>query len=97
MIYMDMASGTTYGKRFQIDKGFIRDKDYPLAGGAPENRVLFLKVDTEKAPRVEIKLGPDCGARKKELEFDFGSLSVKSRDSQGNIVTRYPIKTCKES
>lgn len=31
-------------------------------------------------------------AKKKVFDFDFGDLAIKGRASQGNIVTKYPVR-----
>jgi topoisomerase-4 subunit A len=40
-------------------------------------------------------LNPGCSARHKEFDFDFQTLEIKSRNSLGNQVTKYPIRTIK--
>ena len=42
---------------------------------------------------LKIILSPNCSARIKELEYYFEELEIKGRNSQGNIVTKYPIKS----
>ncbi|MEL6844815.1 MAG: hypothetical protein AAFP02_16525, partial [Bacteroidota bacterium] len=37
-------------------------------------------------------LTPNCRAKKKEFDFDFGELAIKGRSSQGNVLTKYPIR-----
>src|SRR5690606_36442314 len=37
-------------------------------------------------------LSPTAKAKIKIFDFDFSSLIIKGRDSQGNIVTKYPVK-----
>ena len=39
---------------------------------------------------VVLKEAP--GVRKRELEFDFGTLAVKNRGSQGNLVTKHKVQ-----
>jgi topoisomerase IV subunit A len=94
MIYTDKASKKSFIKRFQINGGFTRDRAYLLAGGSADNKVLFLGLQSpeEKAPKVRVKLTPKCGAKIKEFDLDFSEISVKNRESLGNIVTKYDIK-----
>ena len=33
-----------------------------------------------------------CKAKKKIFDFDFGEIAIKGRSSQGNILTRYPVR-----
>jgi topoisomerase-4 subunit A len=44
---------------------------------------------------VKIVLSPNCSARVKEFDFYFEELTIKGRNSQGNQVTKYPVKTVK--
>ncbi|HNJ57700.1 MAG TPA: DNA gyrase/topoisomerase IV subunit A, partial [Chitinophagaceae bacterium] len=48
-----------------------------------------------EAEMVKIILSPNCTARNKELEFYFEELEIKGRSSQGNIVTKYAVKSIK--
>jgi topoisomerase-4 subunit A len=41
---------------------------------------------------VQITLSPQCSARIKVFDYNFGELAIKGRGANGNIVTRYPIK-----
>jgi topoisomerase-4 subunit A len=42
-----------------------------------------------------VVLSPNCTARIKELDFYFEELEIKGRSSQGNTVTKYPVKSVK--
>jgi topoisomerase-4 subunit A len=97
MVYTDKASGITYAKKFSSKGGFTREKPYALAGGSDQNEVLFLEVTSGANPAIlKIQLTENSGARKKDLEFDFSTINVKGRESQGNIVTKYAIKSVKK-
>ncbi|MEZ4980238.1 MAG: hypothetical protein R2769_01355 [Saprospiraceae bacterium] len=37
-------------------------------------------------------LSPNCRAKIKDFDFDFGELAIKERSSQGNTLTKYPVK-----
>lgn len=80
----------TMAKRFQIDSGFIRDKEYLLCGKS-KGTIVYLKEQSknEKPPKVKVKLSGDSSARKKELTFDFASLEIKNREALGNMVSKY--------
>ena len=41
---------------------------------------------------VSIQLTPASKAHKKVFDFDFGELAIKGRGSQGNIITKYPVR-----
>ncbi len=93
MIYVDGASGTSYAKRFNVT-GVTRDKEYDLTKGHEKSKVHYFTSNANgEAEVVKITLSPNCTARNKELEYYFEELEIKGRSSQGNIVTKYPIKT----
>ena len=90
LIYEHKESGAAYAKRFHMGEGVTRDRLYPVAGG----KILFLALspNPDDAPQVAVTLKDGQGARKKEIEFDFSTLAVKNRGSQGNRVTKYRVQ-----
>jgi len=95
MIYVDGASGTSYAKRFNVT-GITRDKEYDLTKGSDKSKVHYFTANHNgEAEVVKIVLSPNCTARNKEFDFYFEELEIKGRGSQGNQVTKYPIKTVK--
>ncbi|HSY61253.1 MAG TPA: DNA gyrase/topoisomerase IV subunit A, partial [Cytophaga sp.] len=95
MVYLDAKSGNSYAKRFNVT-GVTRDKEYILTKEGDKNKVHYFTVNPNgEAELVKIILSPNCSARNKELEFDFSELEIKGRASQGNTVTKYPIKSVK--
>ena len=95
MIYVDGKSGVSYAKRFNVT-GITRDKEYDLTKGEDKSRVHYFTANPNgEAEVVKIILSPNCSARNKELDFYFEELEIKGRSSQGNQVTKYPIKSVK--
>ena len=95
MIYVDGATGVSYGKRFNVT-GVTRDKEYDLTKGADKSKVHYFTANANgEAEVLKIILSPNCTARIKELDYFFEELEIKGRSSQGNTVTKYPIKTIK--
>jgi topoisomerase-4 subunit A len=95
MIYSDGKSGVSYAKRFNVS-GVTRDKEYDLAKNEEKSKVNHLTVNGNgEAEIVRVILSPNCTARIKEFDFDFGTLEIKGRTSIGNQVTKYPIKSVK--
>jgi topoisomerase-4 subunit A len=90
LIYEDKESGKTYAKRFHMGDGITRDRVYPVGNG----KILFLAVapSPDDTPTVNVMLKDNQKARVKELVFDFSTLAVKGRLSQGNIVTKYRVQ-----
>jgi topoisomerase IV subunit A len=95
MIYTDGASGVTFAKRFNVT-GITRDKEYDLTKGHEKSKVHYLTVNPNgEAEVVRIILSPNCTARNKEFEFYFEELEIKSRNSIGNQVSKYPVRAVK--
>jgi topoisomerase IV subunit A len=95
LIYSDGKTGMSYAKRFNVT-GVTRDKEYDLTKGEEKSKVHSLSVNPNgEAEVVRIILSPNCSARIKEFDFNFGEMEIKSRGSMGNQVTKYPIRTVK--
>ena len=95
MIYADGKGGKSFAKRFNVT-GVTRDKEYDLTKGDEKSKVHYFTVNPNgEAEIVKITLTPGSKARIKDLEFNFAELEIKGRSSQGNTVTRYPIKSVK--
>lgn len=95
MIYLDGKTGIAYAKRYNVTS-ITRDKEYDLTRGTPGSKVLYFSANPNgEAETVSITLTPGCKARNKHLEFSFADIEIKGRSSQGNQVTKYPIKQIK--
>ena len=95
MIYADGKKGISYAKRFNVTS-ITRDKEYDLTKGNDSSKVHYLSVNPNgEAEKVRILLTPGCSARNKELDFYFETLEIRSRNSFGNQVTKYPVKSIK--
>jgi len=91
IIYTSQSvNNKTMAKRFTIDAGFIRDKEYLLCGKS-KGSILYCGEQNpkEKPPKVKIRLSKESSARIKELTFDFSSLEVKNREALGNMVSKH--------
>ncbi|MCU0346132.1 MAG: DNA gyrase/topoisomerase IV subunit A [Saprospiraceae bacterium] len=92
MIYVDAKSGVSKAKRFNVT-AITRDKEYDLTMGNPNSKCLYFSANPNgEAELVTITLSQGCTARIKVFDFGFSDLEIKGRASQGNIVTKYPIK-----
>ena len=92
MIYYDGKSERSYGKRFNVT-AITRDKHYDLSKGGKNSKVLYFTANpNSESEVVTVYLSPNCRARVKVFDFDFEDLAIKGRGSQGNIVTRYPVR-----
>ncbi len=92
MIYYDADSGRSYAKRFNVT-AITRDREYDLTRGAQGSKVLYFSANPNaESEIVTVHLSPNCKARKKVFDFDFGQIDIKGRGAQGNIVTRWPVR-----
>lgn len=92
MVYRDGLRGNSMIKRFTVS-GVTRDKEYNLTRGAKESKVHYFSVCANGENEIiDVFLSEKSGARKNEFDMDFSSIAVKGRDSQGNILTRYPVR-----
>lgn len=92
MMYVDAKSGRSMAKRFHV-KAITRDREYDLTKGAKGSKALYFSANPNgEAEVVNVQLTQGCSARNKVFDFDFGELAIKGRSSQGNIVTKYPIR-----
>lgn len=92
MVYRDGKKGVYYIKRFAV-VGITRDKEYDLTRGSQGSKVVYFSANPNgEAEILKIFLRPQPRMKKTSFEFDFSSLAIKGRTSQGNILTKYPIK-----
>ena len=95
MIYTDGGTGVTFAKRFNVT-GVTREKEYDLTKGHDKSKVHYLTANPNgEAESVRVILSPNCSARNKEFEFFFEQQEIKSRNSIGNQVTKYPVRSVK--
>ena len=96
MVYVDGKSGRTMVKRFNVT-AITRDKDYPVGGGSKGSKVHYLTANPNgESEVVTVTLSPGCSAKIKVFDYDFGELAIKGRGSQGNILTKYPVKNIRQ-
>lgn len=92
MIYADGKTGISMAKRFSVN-GVTRDKEYDLTKGNKGSKVHYLTANpNSESEIVTITLTPAAPARVKVFDYDFAELMIKGKGSQGNMVTKYPVK-----
>ncbi len=92
MVYADGPAGASMVKRFQV-MGVTRDKEYDLTKGNKGSRVHYMSINPNgEAEVITITLSSTSSAKIKTFDFNFASLEIKGRNSQGNILTKYAIK-----
>ncbi len=92
MIYADGKSGVSYAKRFSV-KSITRDREYDLTKGEKGSKVHYLTANpNSESEVVTVSLVPAAAARNKNFDYDFAELMIKGKGSNGNIITKHPIK-----
>ncbi len=92
MVYLDGGSGRAMIKRFQVT-AITRDREYDLTKGHKKSKVLYFTANPNgEAEVISVQLTQGCRAKNKIFDFDFQELAIKGRGSQGNTLTRYPIR-----
>lgn len=92
VIYIDGKSGRSMAKRFNV-KSITRHKPYDVTKATKGSKVIYFSANANgESEIVNIQLSPGCGAKKKIFDFDFADIAIKGRGSQGNIVTKYPVR-----
>jgi topoisomerase-4 subunit A len=92
MIYVDGKTGVARAKRFAVT-AVTRDKEYDLTTGTSGSRMLYFSANpNSEAEVVTVTLSPQCKAKQKIFDYDFATLDIKGRGSQGNILTKYPVR-----
>lgn len=92
LIYKDGQSGTAYVKRFAV-VGVTRDKEYDLTKGSKGSKIMYFTANPNgEAEIINVQLKPHSKLRKLQFDLDFAEIAIKGRGSQGNIVSKYPVK-----
>jgi topoisomerase-4 subunit A len=91
LIYANLADGKNYVKRFAV-KSITRDKEYQLTKSDKAKVVYFAAHPNSEEEIVSVQLSASAKARQKQFDYDFGELSIKGRNSSGNVMTKYPIR-----
>ena len=89
--YRDGRYGTYYVKRFFVT-GTTRDKQYNLTKGTAGSRIVYFSANPNgEAEVIKVCLKPKPGMKKLVFDYDFASLAIKGRDSQGNLLAKNDI------
>ncbi|MEM6629642.1 MAG: DNA gyrase/topoisomerase IV subunit A, partial [Bacteroidota bacterium] len=95
-IYRDPTAGKNYVKRFSVT-AITRDKEYDVTKGSKGSKLVYFAVyPNSEEEIVTVFLSQNCRAKNKVFDFDFGDLAIKGRNSQGNVLTKYPIRKVRQ-
>ncbi len=91
-VYVDGKTGRSMIKRFNVT-AITRDKEYDITKGTPRSKLVYFSANPNgEAETVGVLLSQGCKAKSKSFDFDFTEIAIKGRGSQGNILTKYPLK-----
>jgi topoisomerase IV subunit A len=92
MVYKDGSQGAFYMKRFSVSSA-TRDKEYILTKGTKGSKIVYFSANPNgEAEVLTVYLKPRPKLRKQIFEVDMGELAIKGRNSQGNILAKFPIR-----
>lgn len=92
LVYRDGANGTSYIKRFSV-LGVTRDKEYDLTKGSKGSKLLYFTANPNgEAEVINVQLKPHSKLKKLQFDINFAEIAIKGRASQGNILSKYPVK-----
>lgn len=90
-VYRHGKTGPYYIKRFAVN-GITRDKEYDITQGAPYSKVVYFTANPNaEAEVIRLTLKPKPRLNKLVLEKDFSEITIKGRQSMGNILTKHDI------
>ena len=99
VIYRNGKDGVHYMKRCNLT-GLTRTGEYDLTKGLPGSRLEWLTRNPNgEAETVKVTLTGEPvepggrPPRTRELIVNFADIAIKGRDSLGNQVTKYPVKS----
>ena len=91
IVYRDGLNGAFMMKRASIE-GVTRDKEYNITRGAKNSRIMYFSANPNgEAEVVRVYLKPKPRLKNLVFELDFGELSIKGKNSIGNILTRHNV------
>lgn len=91
VIYRDGKDGAYFIKRFNVIS-MIRDREYDITQGTPGSKIMYFTANPNgEAEVVKVALRPNPRIKKLILERDFSEISIKGRQSMGNLLTRLEV------
>ncbi|CAI8229421.1 MAG: Uncharacterised protein [Bacteroidia bacterium] len=91
-VYTDGKTKNTFAKRFNVTS-ITRDKEYNVTKGNTGSKMLYFSANPNgEAELVNVYLHAAAKARNKLFDYDFSELAIKGRTSQGNIVSKHPVR-----
>lgn len=98
VVYRDGKDGDYFIKRFAVS-GVTRDKEYDLTNGAPGSRVFYFSANANGEAEIIRVVLKQSSRRLKHMTYekDFSDIAIKGRQSKGNLLSKYEIKSISKS
>ncbi len=91
VVYRDGSNGAFMMKRASV-QGLTRDREYNITKGTKNSRVIYFSANPNgEAEVAKVYLKPKPRLKNLVFELDFGELSIKGKNSIGNILTRHIV------
>lgn len=91
IIYFDGEDGKIRAKRFNVI-GVTRDKEYYIIKEHTNSKIMYFSVNNDaEAETLIVFLKYNPKLKRQKFDFEFSSVNIKGRNSQGNIITNHPI------
>jgi len=95
VVYSDGPNGVSFMKRFFVTN-VTRDREYDMTKGTPRSKILYFSANPNgEAEKIRIWLRPRPKLKKNIFDVDFKLLTIKGRQSLGNVVSKNPIHKVK--
>tara|TARA_B100002052_G_scaffold252233_1_gene240702 strand:+ start:1893 stop:4457 length:2565 start_codon:yes stop_codon:yes gene_type:complete len=92
VVYFNSVDKKSYIKRFSVEST-VKDKVYPISKNIDQAKILYITANpNSESEIIKVNLHFKSKAKKKEFNFDFSDILIKSRYSKGNILTKYPVR-----
>lgn len=92
VIYREGKTSIYYAKRFAVTS-VTRDKEYDITTGEEGSAIVWFSANHNgEAETVRVQLRQKPKLKKTSFEYDFSTLSIKSRSARGNLVTKNVIQ-----
>lgn len=92
VVYRDgKPGGPSYIKRFAVT-GVTRDKDYDITQEKEGSKILYFSANANaEAEVIRVTLKPKLRLKVTAFERDFSEISIKGRQSIGNVLTKNEV------
>lgn len=92
LVYQDGKHGSVFVKRFPV-VGIVRDKEYQITRGTAGSKILYFSANPNgEAEVIKVYFKPKPKMKVLSMDFDFGQVSIKGRNTQGRLLTHKGVR-----